>query len=248
MDYALKLRDRADISRRTSVAVAGFDWDAEVRKRKAEKKDDRTMTPPPVPFSGPGGPQDLGGGRPPGGSPDNGRPGARTADGPARARPRRVIGRTAGETVTARFLDDVGTYRVGELTEALLESYENAAQGRLTRPERTAIERIESGETAVFHEGALTVVPVNQDEDLADVRTVRLTDGLSALVGDRSDDALMCRALVFREPQFDELGAIGATLRWGFDVEQSDDDDELGTGPPVVVHVHTGREDDAGGS
>ena len=238
MDYALKLRDRADISRRTSVAVAGFDWDAEVRKRKAEKKDDRVMTPPPVPFSGQGGPQDMGGGRPVGSGPDNGRPGARTAEGPARARPRQVVNRTAGETVTARYLEETGTYRIGELTEALLESYDDAAQGRLTRPERDAIERIESGETAVLQVGALTVVPVNQDEQLAEIRAVRLDEGLSALVGYRSDDALMCRALVFREPHYDELGAVGATLRFGFDVER--DGEEDANGAPLVVHVHTG--------
>lgn len=223
LDYSMKLRDRADISRQTAVGVAGFDWDTEVRRRRAEKPDDRVMTPPPVPFSSPNqGPQDNQPGRPRGSSQANGAPGSppSRSDGAARARPRQVVQRTQGETVVARFTEELGSYRIGQRTEELLEQFEDTAElGRVTQAERDALARITGEEWSIFQSGAATVVPVNPDEDLDVYRAVRLSRGLSVLVGERSDGAAMARALVFREPEYDELAAQEATLRFGFQFE-----------------------------
>lgn len=217
-DYVMKMRDRGDISRQTAVEVGGWDYATEVQKRKREKPDDKIMVPAEVPFSGGGGPQDTGGGRPPGGSPDNGRPGARTSSGPARARPTRVVQRNAGETVRAFYEEGVGSYRAGEITAAILEEYPDAQRGRLTSFEARALGMIElDGDPGRLRDGVLHIIPVNVDYEMANVRPVRLADGLSMLVGDRvEDDALVARALVFREPAYNELDAEERALAWGF--------------------------------
>lgn len=217
-DYVLKMRDRGDISRHSAVAAGGFDYENEVAARKREKPDDRVMTPAEVPFSSPGQPQDNGPGRPPGASSNNGA--GRAQEGPARARPRRVISRNAGETVTARFEEEVGSYRIGELTFSILEEYQDTqAVGRITSSERAALGRIAEGEWAPFHEGGFLVVPVNEEYGIENVRAVRLTQGASLLVGDRDDAALVARALVFRSTEFDDLAAQELAMRWGFYVE-----------------------------
>jgi hypothetical protein len=225
-DYVLKMRDRGDISRHSAVAAGGFDYEAEVQARKREKPDDRIMAPAAVPFSSPNaGPQDNQPGRPPGASSNNGRGNAPTS-APARARPRQVIQRNSGETVTARFEEEVGSYRIGELTYAILEEYADSKTiGRLTPFEQAALDAIDAGDYAMRTEGPLTIVPVNGAYDeLADVRAVRLATGLSMLVGTRDDDALVARALCFRTPEFDPLEAQETAIRWGYGTEALVDD------------------------
>lgn len=211
-DYILKMRDRGDIPRRWAVEAGGFNYDAAVQQRKREKPDDRIMVPAAVPFSSPNnGPQDNGPGRPPGASNGNGANTPSTP--PAQARPRQVINRNAGETVTAMLVGEGETRRIGELTFAILEQYADTKTiGRITAFERAALA---SNETST--EGPLTVIPVNVGEDLEDEKAVRLTQGVSMIVGTRVDDsALMARALVFREPEYDALSAQETALRWGF--------------------------------
>ena len=251
-DYILKMRDRGDIPRRYAVEAGGFDYDAAVQQRKREKAngDDRVMTPAAVPFSGAGGPNDNGGGRPAGSGPNNGAPGAQRRTAPAQARPTRAIHRNAGETVRAIYDEDEDlTFRVGELTYSILEQYADTKSiGRLTAFEREAAE--EHGD--VRREGPLTVVPVNVNEELADLKAVRLTTGLSMIVGTRSDDdALMARAVCFREPEYTPLDAQETALRWGWDAEplaraaRAEDDEhasqQRGLAPILHLHVETGR-------
>jgi len=126
-----------------------------------------------------------------------------------------VIQRNAGETVRAMFDEEAGTYRIGELTYAILEQYEDTKTvGRLT-----AFERAAADARQIRCEGPLTVVPVNLDDELADFKVVRLATGLGMIVGARADDALMARALVFREPEYGPVDAQETALRWGFDAE-----------------------------
>lgn len=220
-DMVLKLRDRGDISRHSAVSVAGFDYDSEVASRKREKADDRVMTPAEVPFSSPGQPADNGGGRPPGGSAANGAPGSapsRSTRDPG-GRPSRVIQRNAGETVRAMYEEGVGSYRVGALTYGLLEEYADAERGRMTTHEREALDRIarEPWPEGPIVVGPVSVMPVNPEYDIENIKPVRLANGLTMLVGDRvGDDALVARAIVVREPEFDTLAAEEIALRWGF--------------------------------
>lgn len=222
-DYVLKLRDRGDIPRRYAVEAAGFDYDAAVATRRREKAngDDRALTPAPVPFSAPG-PQDNGGGRPPGGSPNNGLPGARPGSS-SPGRPTRVIAQNAGETVRAMYEDGVGTYRIGELTYAILDEYaqdgEDAKWGRLTAFEHRALERLAEAEDwpGPIIEGPVAVVPVNPDYEIASVRAIQLAPGLRMLVGRRvEDDAVVARAFAFREPHFKPLDGEERAAAWGF--------------------------------
>jgi hypothetical protein len=222
-DMVLKLRDRGDISRHSAVAAAGYDYDAEVAERKREKSDDRTMTPAmgTVPFSSAsGGPQDNGGGRPPGASSANGAPGSQppgTSKDPAH--PTKVIQRNAGETVRA-FVEGEVTYRAGELTQAILEEYADASQGRLSAFERRAIEEIanDTWPDECFMEGPITIVPVNPGEIIDEIKAIRLASGLSMLVGRNTEDAIMARAFCFRTPEFSSTGAQETAFKWGFDV------------------------------
>jgi hypothetical protein len=255
-DLVLKLRDRGDISRRSAVEAAGFDYDSEVQARKREKPDDRIMVPAAVPFSANGSPQDNGGGRPPGGSSANGARGSqpsRSTRDPAR--PTRVIQRNAGETVRAMFEEETGHYRIGELTYAILDEYPERQVGRVTAFERAAIEEIAAGNFEPQRHGPTIVVPVNPDDELDGIRAVRLAEGLSMLVGDRSDGALMARALCFRAPEHGPLDAEEHALRWGFAVEV-DEQRQLPPAPapapvpeederdPLVVHVHVPNDPD----
>lgn len=226
-DYILKMRDRGDIPRRYAVEAGGFDYDAAVQQRKREKSrgDDRVMTQPVVPFSGPqgNGPQDLPEGRPRGTSSDNGAPGARQRpDAPARARPTRVIKRTAGETVRAMWDEEHGSYKIGELTAAVLEQYDEREVGRLTAFERKALKKLEAaldgGEWPdPIAEGPVTIVGVNPEYAIEDCKAMRLSPGLSMLVGSRVDDgAIVARAFCFREPEYRVLDAEEKAVSWGF--------------------------------
>lgn len=224
-DMVLKLRDRGDISRHSTVAVAGFDYEAEVQARKREKPDDRIMTAPVVPFSGAqgqGGPQDNqgGGGRPPGGSSNNGLPGSApprsTKDN---ARPRQLVQRNAGETVRAMYDETAEvTYFAGEVTAAIVEQYDDASFGRVTPAERAAMKKIEKGAVDLFTEKGLHVIPVNLAlEEVGLDRVLRLTPGLSLIVGTDHDHALVARALCFRSPDYSALQAQEAAIAWGYD-------------------------------
>lgn len=215
-DYVLKLRDRGDIPRKFAVEAGGFDWEAGVaqRKREVAAGTDETMAPAAVPFDSPGGaPGDDGGnGRPRGSGPNNGAPGARPGGGPDPAAPRRPA-RGPGETVRAWYDGDEGvTRRVGETTLALLESYPGHEEGRLTTFERQALE---SGEVAT--DGPVTVIPVNQGHHADRFRVIRLADGLGVVLAYRkADDALVAKALTFRQPEFDALAAEELVLRLGY--------------------------------
>lgn len=226
----LGLRDRGDIPRKYAVQYAGFDWDAAVQQRKLEVSsgDDKVMTPAAVPFSSPNaggtapgdsgspGPQDRGGGRPPGA-----KTGAPKATAPGMGK--RVVHKNAGETIKAMWDDEEGVdapiTRAGERTYALLESFGDHSIGRLTAHERAALDRISQNEIFhAFEEGPLTIVPVNGEHSMGEFKAVRLTETASMLVGYRTeDDAILARALVFRDP-VSQLDAEETAMRWGFDV------------------------------
>lgn len=221
-DMVLKLRDRGDISRHSAVAVAGFDYDAEVQQRKLEKPQDRIMTAPVVPFTGQGGPNGPdnqgGGGRPPGGSSNNGtgnQPPRSTTD---RTKPRTTITRTAGETVRAMYDETADmTFRMGEITSAIIEQFEAAEWGRVSRAERTALDRIANGEVDQFVENAIHVIPVNLAHAVDNERLLRLAPGVSMVVGDTHESAMVAKALFFRAPDFTQLTAQETAITWGYD-------------------------------
>jgi hypothetical protein len=257
-DLVLKLRDRGDIPRKFAVEAGGFNYEAAVQQRKREKAagDDKVMTPAAVPFSSPNaGPQDNNTGRPKGTSPNNGTgaPGTQRS-GPATARPSPTITRNSGETVKAIFADEQ-TVRIGELTHAILEQYADSEQvGRITAFERAAIEAITAGDYEVRREGPLTIVPVNEDHELVDFKAIRLTAGLSMIVGARpDDDAVIARALCFRAPEFSALDAQETAMRWGFPTDALYEQplareprpepapEEVAAAPAPIIHVHTGE-------
>jgi hypothetical protein len=216
LDTVLKLRDRGDIPRKWAVEAGGFDYEAALsqRQREVDRGDDDTLMPAAVPFSDPAvGPQDNpSDGRPRGGSPDNGRPGA----APSRPTGRqRRINRNAGETITAMWDDELDTtVRVGEITYAILEQYPDYTRGRLTSFEAAALD---AGGNAA--EGPLSIIGVNADYDVPEVRAVRLAPGLSLLCGQRTgDEALVAKALVFRAPEYTVHDAEETAARWGFPV------------------------------
>lgn len=213
-DLVLKLRDRGDISRSTAVAAAGFNWDAEVEKRKAElaRGDDEIMVPGVVPHSSPeSGPQDNPEGRPKGAGD------GKTSKDPAKST--RVITRNPGETVRAWYDEDLEEIvRVGEITYAILEEYAASKEnGRVTKVEREAIEK----EKPIIR-GPLAIIPVNIGVLVGDeLRAVRLREGLSMVVGyRRADDAVIARALCFKEPHFTVREAETRVARWGYEPRQ----------------------------
>jgi hypothetical protein len=222
-DYVLKLRDRGDIPRRWAVEAGGFDYDAALSEREREIKrgDDDTLQPAAVPFSN-GGPQDNNNGRPPGTSPNNGAPGATVRNGDPQPRGR-VITRNSGETVRAFWNEEEqASYRAGEITHAILEQYDDTAEvGRVTAQERDAL-----AAEAPTRVGTLAVIPVNPNHEVGEIRAVRLTTGASILVGNRRDGAVVAKALVFREPEFNLLDAEETALRWGFAIDGWDDPQE----------------------
>lgn len=223
-DMILGLRDRGDIPRKYAVEAAGFNWTAAVEQRKLEKAsgDDKVMTPAAVPFSSAtSGPQDRGGGRPAGASTGRTKP-------PAAGAPKKTVQKNAGETIKAMWDGDDGPiFRAGELTYTILEEYADVSSvGRMSKFERQALGKIEAdpSEVGILEEGPITVLPVNLEYGIVNVQALRLADGFSVLVGQRAeDDAVVARALVFRHP-YTRLDAEEATLRWGFEIPDEDDD------------------------
>lgn len=222
-DMILGLRDRGDIPRSYAVQAAGFSWDAAVQQRKLEKSsgDDKIMTPAAVPFSSPNaGPQDRGGGRPTGATTGAKKP---TAPGSAK----KTVQRNAGETIKAMWDGDDGPiYRAGELTYAVLEEYADVKRlGRISKFERAALDKIAQNEVShPFTEGPVNVVPVNLEYDIDEIAAVRLTEGVSILVGKRPEDgAIVARAFTFRAP-LTELDAQETALRWGYEIPETDDE------------------------
>lgn len=225
-DYLLKMYDRGDLPRKYMVEFGGFNYEAAMaqKQREGENGHDDIFQPPAVPFSSPdNAPNDNGGGRPRGSGPDNGAPGARTRDPAPSGRPSRVVRRTRGDTVRAFFSEEANcVVRVGSLTEALLEEYPDATQGRMTANEQEAVSTMET-----VQRGPVVIVPVNAEEDLLDHRVMRLADGLSAVVGyRRRDSALMVRALCFREPEWDIAAGEDLAVRFGFEVALSEPEPE----------------------
>lgn len=218
-DLILKLRDRGDIPRSYAVEAGGFDYDAAVqqRRRELERGDDEIMVPGDVPYSSPeSGPQDNNNGRP---------PGARTGREDDRPRPRRTIRRTRGETIRAEWDEELNAVvRVGELTASVLEEFPEHTIGRVTAIERRAVETRE-----IIQEGPLIAVPVNPDYQTRELRAVRLNDqgasnGISMIVGQRPNGAIVAKALVFRDSEHSIDEAEARALRWGFPVPEREDD------------------------
>lgn len=219
-DSIVKARDRGDIPRKWAVEVLGFDYEAGVaqRRRELEDGDDEVMIPGSVPFSNPAGPTDPnappndgGYGRPPGSSHNNGQPGSPPPVDPAQ-RQRQLIPRRRGEPVKAHWDQATRTtLRVGELTSAMLEEYPEHTVGRVSSLEREAVSASELKQS-----GPVIVVPVNPGYDVSEIRAFRLTEGLSMVIGQRTDGALVARALCFREPHYKLDEAVEIALRWGF--------------------------------
>lgn len=209
----LQARDRGDIPRRWVVEALGYDYDAALAERERElaRGDDEILMPGAIPFSNPGDPQDNGPGRPSGSGPNNGR--TKDQPQPIRARPRQVIQRNAGETVTA-MVENGEVYYVGETTAALLEEYGEAADfnGYVMQIERDAIDFNQT-----LRSGPSVIVPVNPGARCDEYTAVKLEEGLKAIVGRRvGDQAMLVRALRFTEPRFDLKRASEYAIRWGF--------------------------------
>ncbi len=215
-DQVVKARDRGDIPRKYVVEMLGFDYEAGRAQRTREKEagDDELMVPGSVPFDSPPNklPGDDGGdGRPPGSSSNNGRPGGSGPVDPAQ-RQRRPRTRR-GEPVRAVWDHDTSSVqRVGELTGAVVELYPDYTVGRLAEIERRAAS---AGE--MYQEGPIAVVPVNPEYAVDQLRVLRLEEGLSLVVGARTQDgAVVAKALCLREPQFSVGEAVELAMRWGF--------------------------------
>lgn len=224
----VQARDRGDIPRRWAVETLGFDYDAGVaeRKREIERGDDEVLTPGSVPFSeGPGGPGgqggDNGGGRPPG-SGGNGRGANQPASPDPAQRQRRRLS-AVGESIVASWDADSGaTVRVGELTAAVLEEYVGFEVGRITNLERQSVDA-----GVIFQQGPIAVIPVNPEYAVEELRVLRLDEGLSMVVGQRTvDRAMVAKALCFREPAWDVTRAEDTALRWGFTLPPRAEDPE----------------------
>lgn len=247
LNYLLKMYDRGDLPRKFMVEYGGYDFDAvkAQKEREQEHGHDEIFTPPPVPFSAPNqmnsphadprdpykfgptnGPQDNGGGRPPGSGPDNGAPGAKPSNPSPNARPKRTIRRTRGETVKAYWDEDIeAVVRIGETTLNVLDEHEPQEPGRLTAGERQALE-----EGRTIQQGPRIVVPVTVDYQATDVKAMRFPDGSSILVGRRrGDNALVTVAVSFREPEWDLTKAEDTAVRWGFPIQIA----ELEMDPPA---------------
>jgi hypothetical protein len=210
-------RDRGDIPRAWAVEVLGYPYDAGVaqRKREIERGDDDVLVPGNVPFDS-ANPNGGGAGRPPGASPDNGRPGGQTPPiDPAQRQ--RQLPAARGEEVRAYWDEEASaTRRVGVLTAAILEEYPGFSVGRVTTAERESVERHE-----VYQHGTVAIVPVNAEMEVSEIRALRLNDGLSMIVGERKrDGAVVAKAFCFREPQWVIETAADAVQRWGFGVTQ----------------------------
>jgi hypothetical protein len=213
-ELVLKLRDRGDISRSTAVAAAGFDWDAEVAKRKQEvaSGDDKIMEPASVPHSSSeAGPQDNNEGRP---------KGSKDGQGQDPAAPKPTITKTKGETIKAWWDDDLqDIVRIGEVTYGILEEYADTKDDNENfRVSGIEHEAIEAGEVIV--RGGAAVVPVNQGMEVSgELRVVKLREGLRMIVGyTAADRAIVAVALSFRDEVFEEAAIERRVARWGYGV------------------------------
>lgn len=121
---------------------------------------------------------------------------------------------TRREAVRAEYIEERGeTVRIGVLTEAILQQHPEHAIGRVTDTERQAVDSSQS-----FQTGALACIPVNVEEEVSEIRAIRLDDGLGMIVGQRtSDNALIARAFTFREPQWNTLAAEDTVRRFGYE-------------------------------
>lgn len=209
-DLVIKLRDRGDISRRTAVQAGGFDYEGEKSERERElaRGDDEIMIPGMVPNTSPEQPgqqprpNDNGEGRP---------PGSKNGEDPS-PRPKRVINKNAGETVKAWWDEEAQkVLYMGETTESLLASYPDRKVGRMTGDEAAALHLSEPERT-----GANIYVPVNRDTEIAHAKAMRLSDGLSALIGFTPGGRMIAKTLCFREPDFTAEYAEQLAIRWGF--------------------------------
>jgi len=78
--------------------------------------------------------------------------------------------------------------------------------------EREAIENAEP-----VRSGRSIIVPVNLTYECAELRAVKLGEGLRGIFGARhGDGAVVAKALCFSEPQYDLSLANDYALRWGF--------------------------------
>lgn len=223
----LNARDRGDIPRRWSVEALGFNYEAGLAEREREiaRGDDEILMPASVPFSNDGEPQDNGPGRPKGTSSNNGRGKDGEPEGRDRAAPRKVVKRTAGETVTA-IVDGTDVSYAGETTLELIEGAECEPEfGYVVEVEREAIEHGQP-----IRSGQSLIVPVNQQYACTEYRTAKLGDGLRVVVGKRrGDEAIVVRALRFTEPHYDLKDANDYALRWGLIAEPLIEDVAGGT-------------------
>lgn len=209
----LNARDRGDIPRRWSVEALGFNYDAGLAEREREiaRGDDEILMPAAVPFSNEGEPQDNGPGRPPGSSSNNGRGKDTEGQGRDPAAPRKVVKRTAGETVTA-IVDGTDVRYVGETTLALIDGADAEPEfGYVVEVEREAIEQ-----GVPMRSGQSLILPVNQQYACTEYRTAKLGEGLRVVLGQRrGDEAIVVRALRFTEPHYDLKDANDFAIRWG---------------------------------
>ncbi len=233
-DQVVKARDRGDIPRKYTVEMLGFDYEAGRAQRKREKEagDDELMIPGSVPFDSPQNQlpgSDGGEGRPPGSSSNNGRPGSSPPVDPAQ-RQRSRVRRRGGEPVRGVWDEATSSVdRVGELTQAVVELYSKYTVGRLTEIEREA-----ATATEVYQHGPMAVVPVNPEYAVSELRVLRLEEGLSLVVGSRTQDgAVVAKALCLREPQFDVNSAVELAMRWGFVTVAEEDAHEVEGLPPA---------------
>jgi hypothetical protein len=218
-DYMLKLRDRGDIPRKWAVEFAGFDFDAAVeqRKREIDSGADEILQPAAVPFSSPdAGPQDNQPGRPPGsrdqppGSP------------PGLPEPKRLLTQNPGETIRSWYEEEVdAVVRMGEITYAILDQFEHRTVGRVTTTERSILDG--DHEEAV-QRGTTLYVPVNPSYEVGDCKAIRLSGGLSMILGQRTrDNAWVAKLLSFRDTEFTALEAEEKVLRWGYSVKMPEE-------------------------
>lgn len=214
----LKLRDRGDISRRSTVQSAGFNYDAELAQRGRElaNGDDETLIPGSVPHNSPDLP-----GQQPGGTPgktpadnEGGRPKKGGEKDPGRER--KVIGRAGAEEIKAWYEEDPeveAMVRLGVVAASILEEYPDHSIGRVTASETAAYGFAEPTRT-----GTSLFIPVNQGYgETADHRAVRLDDGLSMLVGTLPGGAVIAKVLHFREPSFTAENAENVAMTWGYE-------------------------------
>lgn len=216
-ETVLKLRDRGDISRKSAVQAAGFDYDAELAQRGRElaNGDDETLIPGSVPHNSP----DLPGQQQPGATPaDNagGRP--KKGGGKDPGRERKVVARAGAEEIKAWYEEDPeveAMVRLGATAASILEEYPDHTIGRVTGAEAAAYVYDEPTQV-----GTSMFIPVNQGYgETAEHRAVRLDENLSMLVGTLPGGAVVAKVLHFRQPTFTAETAENAAMSWGYQIE-----------------------------